>query len=225
MRGAFFHVDGQVSALDRAGTRLLEATFGTLSLLTQQQYESQIWFIIVSLIRFVQMTSLVVLDDPGLPWGSSPIALGFGRVASYLAPAAAAAGTDYFIALLAIFLAWTVVVCSLAIFIGASFMLDWPQNGLILRTFRFMGNLTATILFLPITGVLFRGMRCSTQDGGWLGIAVACDSAGRILATVIIGIFLVFVSGKFAPYSPRARRARAIHPQRVEEGNACNLPS
>jgi len=142
------------------------------------------------------MCAFIVADNSNLPWGGSPSALMFAKGISFLAPANAASGGDYFIALLVVAAIWTATVCSMALYIAISFMLDWPQNGLLLRSFRFMGHLTATILFLPISGVLFRGMHCDDTSGGWLQTGVPCSSGGRIVTAIVMALFLAIVTSK-----------------------------
>ena len=133
--------------------------------------------------------------DPALPWTDSPIALGYGRAVSYLAPASATAGTSIFVVLFILASVWTIFVCACACFIATSFLLEWPQNGLLLRTFRWAGSLTASVLFLPLSGLLFRGLAC--ENGDWLSTGLSCDAPARIITSVAAIIFVIILSGKF----------------------------
>lgn len=69
-----------------------------------------------------------------------------------------------------------------------------PQAAPVLRTLRLVTRLSTTVLFLPVTSVLMRGLACPSADQ-WMGTDMSCWQGGHlVLALVQAVLLLVYVA-------------------------------
>jgi len=68
---------------------------------------------------------------------------------------------------------------------------DQPQSGVVLRALRAVSALSTTILFLPLSSVLMRGLSCPTDHDTWMNTGLECSSGGRVAISIFLALLLV----------------------------------
>jgi len=155
-------------------------------------------YILAQLIILLQLFSFILSDDARLPWRDSGIAIGFGMGCGYLNPAQITNGTSVFLALMGVAAVWFALIMIVFFYVSFSVLMDWPQNGLVLRIFRNGMALTTSVFFFPLIGMLFRSMQCFPGHDGWLNVGIECNSSIRIAVSVVLGVVIAVVVREFA---------------------------
>ncbi|CAE7817470.1 unnamed protein product, partial [Symbiodinium sp. KB8] len=123
---------------------------------------------------------------------------------------------------------WVLVFISLSVSIALAFVREKKQSELALRVFRGVAALSTTVLFLPVSALLFRSYSCdagSDIDGStddWLGAGVSCGNVWRMIALGVVALLLflffilaMFVASTFIDNHPDSMRWAAKSHGRV----------
>jgi len=106
-----------------------------------------------------------------LPWVSYPSLSALTRALSILTPDSADTtfGLLAFQVLFVLAALWAAVFVFMAVQIGRAFLLDLHQSPAVLKAFRMVASLSASVLFLPVSSLLLRGFACDSPTNDWYG--------------------------------------------------------
>ncbi|KAA0156953.1 hypothetical protein FNF28_06581 [Cafeteria roenbergensis] len=82
-------------------------------------------------------------------------------------------------------IAWVLIFISLSVSIAVAFIREKKQSEFALRLFRGVAVLSTTVLFLPVSSLLFRSYSCSAgsdisgSTDDWLGAGIPCDNVSE----------------------------------------------
>ena len=143
--------------------------------------------------------------------GAAGDKLPFGQLFSYFTVDRidATHNTVAFRVVLAVAVAWVFLFLSLAGWVSYAFVEDIPQTPLVLHMLRPAAALSTTVLFLPLTSVLFRSLACPDDYNGWMDTGWDCGGLQRVLIAVFITTLLIafcaltlFVAAVYIDRSP-----------------------
>jgi len=100
-------------------------------------------------------------------------------------------GSGLFLGLLAAGAIYVASFLGLTILTAYNYHFDLPHSSFVLRILRAVATLSTTILFLPLSSVLIRGLGCTASHSDWMGTGLECWSPGRIVIAVILAILLI----------------------------------
>ncbi len=125
-------------------------------------------------------------------------------------------------------IAWVLIFISLSVSIAAAFIREKKQSEFALRLFRGVAVLSTTVLFLPVSSLLFRSYSCSAgsdisgSTDDWLGAGIPCDNVWRMICLGVVAVLLVlffilamFVAATFVDRHPGSLRWAAKSHGRV----------
>jgi hypothetical protein len=190
--------------------------FGVLVISARNQSSAR-WVPVVSLfVRLWQMLSFVTNRRTGSPWSWAIVPLeglsSFTNLRGYtgLAPGGAASITDFtfyasvgWVSTLIFLLAWG-IFC----FARNSFPFMWP-----LKVLSIMGNMSASIFFIPLLQMLLSPLSCANCVGECAscsdtGASTAKTIAGCVLAAVLAALAMLFAA-VFFDWQPLSRNPSA----------------
>ncbi|KAA0163000.1 hypothetical protein FNF31_03055 [Cafeteria roenbergensis] len=125
-------------------------------------------------------------------------------------------------------IAWVLIFISLSVSIAVAFIREKKQSEFALRLFRGVAVLSTTVLFLPVSSLLFRSYSCSAgsdisgSTDDWLGAGIPCDNVWRMVVLGVVAVMLLlffilamFVAATFVNRHPGSLRWAAKSHGRV----------
>jgi len=100
-------------------------------------------------------------------------------------------GTTAFLILLALGAVYVGLFLGLTAFTAYNFHYELPHSSFIPRILRSVATLSTTILYLPLSSIMLRGLSCPTEHDTWMGTGIECSSAGRIVIAILLAILLI----------------------------------
>lgn len=130
---------------------------------------------------------------------------------------------EVFLAVLVIAVIWTSTFVGLAVWVAYSFSSNIPQIDIVLRTLRSMAWLSTTVLFIPISSLLFRALACPPELDTWMNTGHKCYSPMHVAVIGVVALTLpfflllsMFTSASFVDRSMTSRSLDAKRNGRVD---------
>ncbi|KAA0175508.1 hypothetical protein FNF27_02919 [Cafeteria roenbergensis] len=233
-------MEEQSPLLERIGNVLLNGLFGLGLIARDQKGKASglrqgstsfggLGFILATVIEAGQMLAFPFSASQTV-WRDTVIGNAAGPVLTVVMPASLDVwfGPMAYRVMFFLGIAWVLIFISLSVSIAAAFIREKKQSEFALRLFRGVAVLSTTVLFLPVSSLLFRSYSCSAgsdisgSTDDWLGAGIPCDNVWRMICLGVVAVLLVlffilamFVAATFVDRHPGSLRWAAKSHGRV----------
>ncbi|KAA0155001.1 hypothetical protein FNF29_02145 [Cafeteria roenbergensis] len=233
-------MEEQSPLLERIGNVLLNGLFGLGLIARDQKGKASglrqgstsfgaLSFVLATVIEAGQMLAFPFSASQTV-WRDTVIGNAAGPVLTVVMPASLDVwfGPMAYRVMFFLGIAWVLIFISLSVSIAVAFIREKKQSEFALRLFRGVAVLSTTVLFLPVSSLLFRSYSCSAgsdisgSTDDWLGAGIPCDNVWRMICLGVVAVLLVlffilamFVAATFVDRHPGSLRWAAKSHGRV----------